>query len=355
VRKVLILPRHSSQAASCRHRFTQYLPALAARGFDCTVAPLFDEVYTRSLLAGAGRRWWHAAVSAFSRLEKLAAARRYDLVVIHTELLPYVPAAFERLLAARATPYVLDFDDAFFHQYEGHASRLVRRLLSGKIESLVRGAALNVAGSDYLAGYARRFSDSVAVVPTAVDLARYPSSAPPCRGSGPFQIAWIGSPSTTPHLQSIGPELREFCRRRNAEVVAIVAKPFDADGLPIRWIEWSEATEVEHLSRADVGIMPLPADAWAEGKCGFKLIQSMACWRPVVASPVGANRHVVAAEESGLLAEQGGWVDALDRLYGDCALRARFGAAGRRRVEEGYSLQVWAPVVCDLWEQACRS
>lgn len=351
--KVLILPRHSPRAASCRHRFVQYLPYLAEHGFECEVSPFFDDRYTAEVLGGGEKHWWRFGGSVRTRLGALARARRYDLVVAHSEFVPYAPLAIEGWLARLATPYVLDFDDAFFHAYDEHPSALVRRLLGSKIGALMGRSALNVAGSEYLADYARRFSSRVAVVPTVVDLPRYPA-APHTASGARFSIGWIGSPATTPHLQAVVGELGEFCRRHDAEIVAIGARPFPTDGLPIRWLPWSEESEVREFARTDVGIMPLPATSWAAGKCGFKLIQAMACWRPVVASPVGANCHIVEDGVSGFFARPGEWAAALERLFASPALRSEFGIAGRRRVERDYSLQAWAPRLAELWAQAAR-
>lgn len=39
--------------------------------------------------------------------------------------------------------------------------------------------------------------------------------------------------------------------------------------------------------------MPLTADKWSEGKCGFKLIQYMSLGIPAIASPVGVNTEIV--------------------------------------------------------------
>lgn len=349
--RVLILPRHDVQAAGCRYRYTQFIPYLAGCGFECTVAPFFDAEYTRALLGDGRKAWWRLGMCLARRIQALVGARRYDLVVVRTELVPYLLPALEDVLIRLGVPYVFDFDDAFFHQYDQHRLRLVRWVFQSKIPNLIRKASLNIAGSRYLADYASRFSARVAIVPTVIDLTRYPPS-PVRNDPDVFRIGWIGSPSTTDHLRAIIPELREFCRGRRAEVVAIGAKPFDPDGTPIRWVRWSEASEVVELSRTDVGIMPLPETPWAAGKCGLKLIQAMGCWRPVVASPIGANCQIVEHGITGLHAEAGGWTRALQRLYEDDDLRQRLGSAARRRVEQEYSLQVWAPRVAKLWTQA---
>lgn len=350
--RVLILPRHSPRAASCRHRFIQYLPHLRAHGIECDVAPFFDERYTAAVLRGGEKQWWRFGGASWRRLQAVLRARRYDLVVVHAEFVPFLPHPFEHWLARLSTPFVVDFDDAFFHAYDEHPSSVIRWLLGAKLGRLMSEAALNTPGSDYLAAYARRFSTRVSMVPTVVDLDRYPSSRPPEPAGDRFSIGWIGSPATTPHLQAVVGELATLARTRNVEVVAIGATRFDPGPVPVRWVEWSEETEVDALAATHVGIMPLPATHWAEGKCGFKLIQAMACWRPVVASPVGANCRIVLHDVSGLHARPGEWGAALERLYVDPVLRERLGRAGRQTVEQHYSLAVWAPRLAALWSQA---
>ena len=64
-------------------------------------------------------------------------------------------------------------------------------------------------------------------------------------------------------------------------------------GIDVHCRPWNPATEAEDLWDFDVGIMPLPDEPWARGKCGMKAIQYMAVGVPAVVSPVGANRTIV--------------------------------------------------------------
>ena len=72
--------------------------------------------------------------------------------------------------------------------------------------------------------------------------------------------------------------------------------------------------------------MPLPDSPWTRGKCGYKLIQYMACAKPVVASAVGANLNIVKEGQNGFLAENfEGFYEPLVKLIEDITLRYRMG------------------------------
>ena len=99
--------------------------------------------------------------------------------------------------------YVLDYDDALFHNYDLHSSRVVRAMLGRRIDTLMRGARLVIAGNDYLAQRARQAGARwVEIVPTVIDLNRYyvrNSSL----SSDLLRIVWVGSPSTVQYLRLI--------------------------------------------------------------------------------------------------------------------------------------------------------
>ena len=53
-----------------------------------------------------------------------------------------------RLLLLGGPPYVVEYDDAVFHQYDSHASGLVRRVLGRKHDRLMARAATVIAEQD---------------------------------------------------------------------------------------------------------------------------------------------------------------------------------------------------------------
>ena len=95
--------------------------------------------------------------------------------------------------------------------------------------------------------------------------------------------------------------------------------------------------------------MPLDNSPWARGKCGYKLIQYMACGLPVVASPVGVNKDIIDHGINGFLVETDEeWYATIKRLMNDQDLRHQMGYAGREKVKNQYSLKVWGPRVSGI-------
>jgi len=254
------------------------------------------------------------------------------------------------VLARTGPPYVVDLDDAIFHVYDGSPSALQRTLMGRKIDVVMGGAAMVIAGNAYLAERATRAgARRVALLPSLVDTAAYPVRPP---NVGPFTIGWIGSSSTAVYLHSIGDVLRAEAAR-GARVVAVGANRQALGDLPCEVAAWSLDTEAAEISRFDVGIMPLANTPWALGKCGYKLIQYMACGRPVVASAVGANLSVVQEGVTGFLARSpGDWTAAFAALSSDRNRAGLMGLAGRQLVEKQYSLSVNVPVLATLLKEA---
>jgi glycosyltransferase involved in cell wall biosynthesis len=254
------------------------------------------------------------------------------------------------------TPVVADYDDAVFHRYDLHPSRMMRLLLGHSVDWEMRRAALVIAGNQYLAQRAQvAGARRIEILPTVIDLKRYAAAVPRPLQERIFTVGWIGTPHTAGDLETLRPVLREFCRDGQARFLAIGAGPLDWPDVPVVVVPWSEESEVEDLQMADVGIMPVPDSPWERGKCGLKLLQYMASCRPVIASPVGVNRELVSDGVNGFLATTSSeWLVALRTLQEDSNLRCRMGLAGRSLIEGNYSLEVAAPKLARLMANLLR-
>jgi glycosyltransferase involved in cell wall biosynthesis len=350
--RILFLTRYGPLGASSRQRCYQYLQLLMRAGAVVEVSPLLNDFYVKAIYSDQKIDYLEVARSYVMRVCALLRAQSYDLLWIEKEALPWLPAwlemSFYRFVGVK---FVLDFDDPIFHAYSDNPNWLARRLLGRKVARLMSTAEMVIVGNRYIEDYARaNEARLIARLPTVVDIDRYAACPAQSSTNKPFfTIGWIGSPLTSGYLELVRPALLELAARLPLNIVLIGAAPSALAGLPVEHRMWSAKTEAEELAGLDVGIMPLPDRPWERGKCGYKLIQYMASWLPVVASPVGANGEIVEPGVTGFLADShADWISALLRLWEEPELRRKMGIAGRRRAEERYSLQVATPQLMGL-------
>lgn len=342
--KILGLALYGSIAASHRVRLGQYRKGLLAKGIDLHIQSLLGNNYLQSRFQGGRRPFISVLNAGLERVQLLLSSRQFDAAIVHCELFPLVPGWLER--AALRVPYIYDFDDAFYLRYQGGNLGALQILLGGKFDSVMRGAAAITAGNTNLAAYAQALNENVTVLPSVVDTTHF---SPGVRPDNPvFTVGWIGSPSTAPYLQSLVAPLHMLSRERALRFVVIGGKAPHIENVEVLEIPWSEESEIDLINTFDVGVMPLPNDEWARGKCAFKLIQYMACGVPVVASRVGANIDLVTPE-CGFLAETGEqWIGALRKLRDHPSMRIRMGESSRKRVMDAYSLERNLPLLANV-------
>lgn len=356
--RIALLTKYGNLAASTRQRFQQYIPYLADNGFEVENCPLLDDAYLEKLYQGAKPGWIHVVSRYVDRLLWLMSRPKVDLIWLHCELFPFLPGIFERLVVLPGKPVVFDYDDAIFHNYDQHPRKLVRLIMGNKLQTTIAAAKLATCGNEYLAAYAHPLCSRVEVVPTVVDTTVYF----PCLGAHSHQedmvrIGWIGTPSTwKEYMLGLMPALSEMFTEVNATLFVMGAGSNHTKQHRVNFVNWSEPGEASFLQGLDIGIMPLTDTAWARGKCGYKLIQYMACGLPVVASPVGVNAQIVEHGVNGFLASTDAeWHSALKVLISNPDLRRRMGEAGRRKIEQHYSLKVWGPRVSKLLRDVSNS
>jgi glycosyltransferase involved in cell wall biosynthesis len=347
--RVLVLTRYARMGASSRLRMLQYIESGSLDDVQCDIAPLLGDAYLRIIYAKKPVPPLLLMTSYVRRLRLLFSVHRFDMLWIEKELFPNLPSGFEWLLARAGIPYIVDYDDPIFHNYD-LSRNPVKRLMSGKIGAVMRNAAVVVAGNAYLADYARASGAArVEIIPTVVDMKRYAPAEGGGGGDAPIVIGWIGSPTTAKFLEPILPVIARLAEESAIEL-AVVGAHLDRERHGFaRCRPWSEATEVRDIGSFDIGIMPLSDDRWERGKSGCKLIQYMACARPVIASPVGANRDIVQEGVNGYLADAPqDWYAALSALANNAELRRTMGQRGRALVEQKYCVEVTAPKLLAL-------
>ncbi|PTE19681.1 glycosyl transferase family 1 [Cereibacter changlensis JA139] len=344
-----VLNRYSRLGASSRLRTIQYAAYLEATGIEAAFQPLFGTAYLERLYAGQPKLA-EVLKSYARRATQLARSRHADILWLEKEALPWLPWIIERAFLPARVPLVVDYDDAVFHRYDLHRSALVRGLLGHKLDHLMGRAALVTAGNHYLADRAYAAgAKRVEIVPTVVDLNAYSSRSVAASGEV-TTIGWIGTPSTwCEYMAPMMPLMSALAGAAGARITAVGAGLAAAEHSLLNNLAWTEDTEVARIRAMDIGVMPLTDTPWARGKCGYKLIQYMACGLPVIASPVGVNAEIVEHGINGLLASTDAeWNQALSALLRDPEMRARMGREGRRKVEREYSLEVWGPRVAKL-------
>lgn len=346
--KILLLSRYGRLGASSRVRFYQYLPYLQQHGLQVESAPFFADDYLAALYAGKPAPALSVLAAYGKRLSALLRSARYDLIWIEKQIFPWLPAWFEQILPR---PYVVDYDDAVFHRYDQHANPLIRWALGDSIDRVMRAARLVIAGNEYLKARALQAGAPwVEILPSVVDARRYVPASENFPAPQPFTLGWVGQPVTASFLQLIQPALQAA---RAYAPIRLLTVGASLPGLGASFLPWSEASEVESIQQFHAGIMPLPDAPFERGKCGYKLIQYMACGLPVIASPVGANMQIVEHDRSGFLAEtEQQWTEAILALAHSPVLRREMGRAGRVRFEAQYSLQNAAPRLLALLRQA---
>lgn len=348
--KLLYLSKYSNLGPSSRYRIYQYLPYLAKNGIEVDIRPLLGDGYFKiieidNFIIRKVIRIFYAFYRYMIRFFDILKAKDYSLVVIEQQVFPYLPFFLEYLLKILNRNIILEFDDAIF---------LTHPI---KMPSLIKMGKMVIAGNSFLRDYALEFNQTVAVFPTVIELKRYPMYSMligEANKGSKIIICWIGLAYNLCYLKGLADVFKRLSIKYKIVLKIISNKEIAIEGVDIRFKRWSYETEVQEIQKSDIGVMPLIDDEWARGKCGLKLLQYMAAGLPSVASPVGVNKEIILDGENGFLASRDDeWYEKLLRLCEDHELRRRLGLAGRKTIQERYSIDIWAPRLVEVYKSNC--
>jgi glycosyltransferase involved in cell wall biosynthesis len=289
---------------------------------------------------------WHLPRCRSAQRELLVGLRGYHLIWLHRHT--FWPQEL-RLLGQCRAPVVLDIDDPVGYSSSRPFNFALARWL--RFRATCRHAAAVMAASPGLVRLAAAYNVHVFHVPLCADPAAHSmQTRPRCPGE-PLRLLWVGSRSTFKYLHGARRQLEAVGRAcPNVELIVV-----GHERLSLRWLRvenyaWSPETDREQLARCHVGLVPIADDRWTRAKATLKPLQYMANGMPFIGSPVGVNVHLAAAGRHGLLASRPAeWVEAVQRLEGDEALRQQMGRAGIEHVRRCHSPEVLASQVFEIF------
>ena len=342
--KILFVAAHRlNRSPSQRFRFEQYISYLEENGFESDFSYLIEEKDDKRFYS-PGNYFLKFSVLLRSYRKRNNSVRdidKYDIVFIQREAFMTKSIKFEKAFSNSNAKVIFDFDDSIWISNVSEANKKLNFLKDpNKTLKIISLSDMVFAGNQYLSDYASKYCNNVKIVPTTIDLKEYKRI--PDFTTDRICIGWSGSVTTIQHFEYAIPFLLKIKEKHKDRVCFSVIG--DANyvntQLDIKGIGWKFEDEVKELSKFDIGIMPLPDDEWANGKCGLKGLQYMALEIPTIMSPVGVNSEIISHGENGFLAtivEE--WVTHISALIESEELRKKMGVEARKTVKEKYSVE----------------
>lgn len=343
MKKILFIASHRfDRAPGQRFRFEQYFQYLKSKGYDCELSFFIDERADK-IIYKPGHYFEKLRMilkGIRTRLKNVHQRNEYDIIFIFREAFMTRSIYFEKQFKKSRAKLVFDFDDAIWHMDISEANKRFHWLKNpAKTGDIIALCDIVFAGNAYLAKYASQFCKNVVIIPTTIDTDEYQRMKFPPNDF--ITIGWSGSVTTIKHFEFALPFLRRIIEKygKRIRIKVIGDASYRNEEFNIEGIGWNRKDEVKELSSFDIGIMPLPDDEWANGKCGLKGLQYMALEIPTIMSPVGVNKEIIVNGENGFLAQETEeWVEKLSLLIDSEILRKSMGSKARQTVIDRYSV-----------------
>lgn len=354
--RVLALVTHPVQSPGPRYRVIQLVEPLVRHGIQVDVQSFTDPNDYGMLFKPGNRlrkaRW--LIEGTFRRAARLVTAAQYDVLWAQVWLHPFSFPPYTLLLDRIRVPIVHDIDDAYYLP-TGRNIDLLRR--PSWIAGIMKRAHSVVAGSEFIAEFARQHNERVHIVPTAVDTDRFAPRDLTTHSNPVPVIGWVGTHSTFRFVERLF-GVFESLAKTHRFVLRIVGagQPVEIPGVTVENIDWTLEHEVDYFRDLDIGLYPLFDSVPAKAKHGFKLQQYMAVGVPAIVSDIGANSMLIRHGENAFLAaSMDDWKSALAALLDDPDLRRRVGETARAQMDQDVSLRSTVVRYADFLHAAAAS
>jgi glycosyltransferase involved in cell wall biosynthesis len=202
--------------------------------------------------------------------------------------------------------------------------------------------------NDLTADYVRRFNPNCTVIPDAPLLEAFDRRRAELRNkrSDRITLGWIGSPGTVYNLHLIWDALEKLFARHSELHLRLVGTGDNSQLLPpferVRFSYrpfYNQEQMVEEIFGMHIGLFPLQNVERCRARGVFKATNYMSGEAAVVASPVGQCADFIEDGVNGMLAgSTQEWVDKIEMLINDAALRERLTRKGLETVRANFRL-----------------
>lgn len=317
--------------SSPRFRVKQYIPHL--RGYGIQVTEYLARFGSWPPVKKIWRPFWLPA-TIINRIPGVLRSYQHDITLLNREMV----STLVTLEGFTRRPRVLDVDDAVW--LAPRASRTFP-ILAKMCDGIV-------CGNEFIAETVQKWNKSTFVLPTAVDTNQFRPSGISSGARSKQIIGWSGVFSNLKYLYSIEDALAAVMAKRKDVVLRVVSgiKPTfrRLDKSRVEYIPWSPQNDAQTIREMSIGLMPIEDSLWGRGKCSYKMLLYMSCGLPVVVSPVGMNNEVLSRGNVGFgPRSESEWIECLSWLLDNPEEGRKMGLAGRKIVEEHYSLPLLCP------------
>lgn len=343
LKKILfIAPYPLNKAPSQRLKYEQYYPFFTEAGFEITTSSFVDEKFW-SIIYKSGNWFKKIAYTLrgyLRRIKDLFLLRKYDIIYIHLWVTPLGIPFFEWLYCLFAKKVVYDIDDLIFLGHSSNANRW-SEFLKGKSKAiyLMKKANHVITCTPMLDEFVRQHNKHTTDISSTINTDEYLPRTKYTISDRKIRLGWSGSHSTSRFLYLLKDVLIDLKKEFDFSLIVIGNHEFSIDGIDVEAKAWDASTEVEDLSKIDIGLYPLPDEKWVYGKSGLKALQYMALGIPTVATAIGANFRIIQNGENGFLVNNSAeWKQAIRQLVNDELLRIKIGESSRKTIEQRFSL-----------------
>jgi hypothetical protein len=318
--RVLALTFGDAQQGSSQYRVYQFIEPLREKGIELVATP----------------------AKTFSAWDSVPG---YGAILVQKKLFR---SGFVRWLRRRARRLIYDVDDAIWEpQGKAHFWFTTWRTRS-RLRAIARASDLCLAANSILVRELMKWNRNAVVLPMALD-GRPWLAATAGTVRRQLRVGWAGHPVNLKYLERIEPALLSFQQQQpEVEFVVFCGQRPQFRALRHQYVGFRPGAEPEVIRGFDVGLLPLPDDAFAAGKSPIKGLQYMACGIPCVASPVGATCELFGTPPAALFARTPEeWIARLSALL-DPTLREQVGSRARQVFEKNHALSQVASRLSEL-------